>query len=72
MRDRSPGANQLVPDLSGEPEVGVAIVVDVSDLGSLTLGISVPVAGNAHPTRTVLIPLLEDSLPSQNLALYVG
>ena len=65
MRDRPPGADQLVPDLSGEPEVGVAVVVDVPDLGSSTLGISVPVAGDADPTRTVLIPLFEDPIPTQ-------
>src|SRR5688572_23203371 len=72
MRDRPPGADQLVPDLSGEPEISVAVVVDVPDLGSSCLGISVPVAGDADPTRTVLIPLLEDSIPSQDLALYLG
>jgi hypothetical protein len=63
MRDRPPGADQLVSDLSGEPEISVAVVVDVPDLGSSCLGISVPVAGDADPTRTVLIPLLEDSIP---------
>src|SRR5215211_8997001 len=62
MRDRPPGADQLVPDLSGESEVGVAVVVDVPDLESSCLGISVPVAGDADPTRTVLIPILEDSI----------
>ena len=62
MRDRPPGVDQLVPDRSGEPEVGVAVVVDVPDLGSSCLGISVPVAGDADPTRTVLIPILEDSI----------
>src|SRR5215203_7412615 len=72
MRDRPPGADQLVPDLSGEPEVGVAVVVDVSDLGSSCLGISIPVAGDADTTRTVLIPILEDSIPSQDLTLYLG
>src|SRR5829696_2638368 len=71
MRDRPPGADQLVPDLSGKPEVGVAVVVDVPDLGSSFLGISVPVAGDADPTRTVLISLLEDSIPAQDLALYL-
>src|SRR5215210_3121175 len=71
MRDRPPGADQLVPDLSGKPEVGVAVVVDVPDLESSCHGISVPVAGDADPTRTVLIPLLEDSIPAQDLALYL-
>src|ERR671917_2929822 len=71
MRDRPPGADQLVPDLSGEPEVGVAVVVDVSNLRSPCFGISVPVAGDAEPTWTVLIPLLEDSIPSQELTLYL-
>src|SRR5829696_10371267 len=71
MRDCPTGADQLVPDLSGKPEVGVAVVVDVPDLRSSCLGISVPVAGNADPTRTVLIPLLEDSIPSQDLTLYL-
>src|SRR5215210_6670681 len=71
MRDRPPGADQLVPDLSGKPEVGVAVVVDVPDLGTSFLGISVPVAGDADPTRTVLISLLEDSIPAQDLALYL-
>ena len=71
MRDHPPGADQLVPDLSGKPEVGVAVVVDVPDLGSSFLGISVPVAGDADPTRTVLISLLEDSIPAQDLALYL-
>src|SRR5215211_2043524 len=71
MRDRPTGADQLVPDLSGEPEVGVAVVVDVSDLRSPCLGISVPVAGDAEPTWTVLIPLLEDSISSQELTLYL-
>src|SRR5215218_6845041 len=72
MRDRPPGADQLVPDPSGEPEVGVAVVVDVPDLGSSCLGISVPVASDADTTRTVLIPILEDSIPSQDLALYLS
>src|SRR5215218_8245407 len=72
MRDRPPGADQLVLDRSGEPEVGVAVVVDVPDLESSCLGISVPVAGDADPTRTVLIPILEDSIPSQDLTLYLG
>src|SRR5919112_6204063 len=71
MRDRPPGADQLVPDLSGKPEVGVAVVVDVPDLGNSFLGISLPVAGDADPTRTVLISLLEDSIPAQDLALYL-
>ena len=71
MGDRPPGADQLVSNLSGEPEVGVAVVVDVSDLGSSRPGISVPVAGDANPTRTVLISLLEDSIPAQDLALYL-
>src|SRR5918995_957344 len=71
VRDRPPGADQLVPDLSGEPEVGVAVVVDMPYLGSSRLGISVPVAGDADPTRTVLIPLLENPVPPQNLALYL-
>src|SRR5215210_7241062 len=35
MRYRPPGADQLVPNLSGEPEVGVAVVVDVPDLARL-------------------------------------
>src|SRR3712207_6387409 len=71
MRDRPPGADQLVPDLSGEPEVGVSVVVDVPDLGTSILGISVPVAGDADPTRTVLIPLLEDSIPAQDPVFYL-
>src|SRR5215203_7252202 len=71
MRARPPGADQLVPDLSGKPEVGVAVVVDVPDLRSSCLGISVPVAGDPDPTRTVLIPLLEDAIPAQDLALYL-
>src|SRR5829696_8595244 len=69
MRDRPTGADQLVPDLSGEPEVGVAVVVYVAYLRPSCLGISVPVAGDADPTRTVFVPLLEDSIPSQELAL---
>src|SRR5215207_1393089 len=69
MRDRPPGADQLVPDLSGESEVGVAVVVYVPYLRPSCLGISVPVAGDADPTRTVFVPPLEDSIPSQELAL---
>ena len=71
MRNRPPGADQLFPYLSGEPEVGVAVVVNVPDLGSSCLGVSVPVAGDADPTRTVLVPLLEDPGLPQNLALYL-
>src|SRR5829696_782509 len=63
MRDRPPGADQLVPDLSGESEVGVAIVVYVPDLRPSRLGISVPVAGDADPTWSVLVPLHEDPIP---------
>src|SRR5215218_10790495 len=71
MRDRPPGADQLVPDLSGESEVGVAVVVYVPYLRPSCLGISVPVAGDAHPTWSVLVPLHEDPIPSQDLALYL-
>src|SRR5215207_1057115 len=71
MRDRPPGADQLVPDLSGESEVGVAVVVYVPYLRPSCLGISVPVAGDADPTRTVFVPPLEDPIPSQELALYL-
>ena len=63
MRNRPAGTDQLVPDLSGEPEVGVAVVVEVPDLGSSCLRVSVPVAGDADPTRTDFVPLLEDSIP---------
>src|SRR5215216_5099296 len=70
MRDRPPGADQLVPDLSGESEVGVAVVY-VAYLRPSCLGISVPVAGDADPTRTVFVPPLENSIPSQELALYL-
>ena len=47
-----PGPDQPVPNLPREPEVGMAVVVDVPDLSAAE-----PVAGYADSTWTVFVPL---------------
>jgi hypothetical protein len=71
MRDRSPGPDQLVPNLSGERKVSQAViaVVDVADLPTAK-----PVDGcwwNPKPAlaRTSPSRLLAYSGPAQDLAL---
>src|SRR5918995_6943901 len=63
VRDRLPGPDQVVPNLLREPEVGVAVFVDVTDL--LT---AEPVDGDADPARAVFVPPLEDSGPAEHFA----
>jgi hypothetical protein len=40
VRDRSPGGDQLIPNLSREPKVGMAVVVDMPDLPTAESGAS--------------------------------
>src|SRR5918994_6756078 len=55
--------DQVVPNLFREPEVGVSVFVDVTEL--LT---AEPVDGDADPARAVFVPPLEDSGPAEHFA----
>src|ERR687894_1342408 len=59
-----PGPDQLVSNLPRETEVRVAVVVDVPDL--LT---AQPVSCDAYTAGPILVPLLPDPRPAQELAL---
>jgi hypothetical protein len=56
-----PRPDQVVPNLLRKPEVGVAVVVNVTDL--LT---AEPVDGDA--ARAIFVPLLEGSGPAAHFA----
>lgn len=67
VEDRPPGPDQPAANLPRYPEVGVPIVVNVTDLPAAE-----PVAGDADSTWAVFVPLLSDSGPAEHLVLDRG